>query len=203
MNGSDNPYEAPGSNEAFRKGGGEAAGTDRWVIYTEITIEDLVALAEHFDKHHPQMRRRRRHIFVIAMLVVFLLSILAWLATDSWMIVVISLLAFPLFLAFLFWQVRVQLRRLTRSIRSRSSNASITGNQRFVIDEQGVARHHTHGYGVTYWSGIDRIEEGPDHFFLFVGALEAHAIPKRDIADVNAFRDDIHRRLESVPASDL
>jgi hypothetical protein len=49
------------------------------------------------------------------------------------------------------------------------------------------------------WAGVERVAEGPDHLFVYVGAHAAHIVPKHALGDrVDIFRQAIEQRTASV-----
>jgi hypothetical protein len=53
------------------------------------------------------------------------------------------------------------------------------GRHRLVLSDDGVAESTAVGQSSTSWAGVDRVEQSPDHIFIYISPAAAHVIPRR------------------------
>jgi len=69
-----------------------------------------------------------------------------------------------------------------RKLASEGKNKGILGSHTIIISEEGLQEITEVSESRSIWSGIERIEENEEYIFVYIGAYQAHVIPKRDFA---------------------
>lgn len=72
------------------------------------------------------------------------------------------------------------------------------GQHRLVLDDDGLREETANGVSSQSWQGIERVDETPEHAFIYFGPLAAFVIPKRiGEAAVAEFLTQVRSRIEA------
>lgn len=155
------------------------------IVY-DVTMEDLLAYNLDYLK---QSRFGRRNLLVyrlsppLAWLVLGALMILLGTPLNPWAfafsLTVVSIGWF--FLAPIQWN-RI-IRKRVRKIYAEGQNRTVLGMHRLVLTPEGIENSSETSDTRTKWSAVEKIVEMERYYYLFVGAAQAHIVPKRAFSD--------------------
>lgn len=76
---------------------------------------------------------------------------------------------------------RLWRRAVRKNIRRLGKNNGLgePGPRRLFADDRGLRQESANGESFQSWSGILRIEETPEHAFIYIGPVQAFVVPKR------------------------
>ncbi len=147
-------------------------------IQFRVEIDDLIA----FNRYHLRASKTATLLYrlgyVYGMIIAVVLALLAsrW---HVWARVVLALgflaVWIPGYWMFSRWWVGFTVRKFTGEGR----NKGILGAHTIVLSAEGLTETSEVGETRTTWQGVERIAESDSHIFLYIGAYQAHTIPKR------------------------
>lgn len=161
-------------------------------VQYEVELEDLVALQEHCLERDREQRRSLRFNQSMALGLGGLALLLGFLL-DSIFLLLVGLLQLPF--AFRRFQRFFLLRRYRRQGRKGAFDADL-GPVRLVLEESGLRFESESKSSRLAWSGLDAIEEGSRHFFLFEDPTHVWVVPKRGLEPlpgIAGFRRELER----------
>jgi len=76
-------------------------------------------------------------------------------------------------------------------------NKGILGDQHMSIKDEGIVVTTKMGETKVNWAGINILKEDENNFYLYVGAMNAYLIPKRQITVSNELRAFVNAKIEN------
>ncbi len=144
----------------------------------QIVLEDLAAFSLHHARTSRFSRRRLRtsQAWGIFCTLVLVMVWPGWSKVERVLFVIgmglLWLIGYPLYYK---WAIK----RNIRKIYSQSESKSVLGEHTIAIEPEGVAERSGVHESRIAWSGIERIEDGGQYIYLYIGPLHAYVIPKR------------------------
>lgn len=90
--------------------------------------------------------------------------------------------------------VRKNVRRMARN-----NGLGEPGARQLFADDRGLRQESANGETLRSWSGISRIDETPEHAFIYIGPVQAFVIPKRiGEPDVSAFTANVRQHCPNL-----
>lgn len=87
------------------------------------------------------------------------------------------------------------IKRTTLRIINEGKNEGLIGEHHLTLTEDGVSDLTAVGEMKSTWSGIKKIEEDLEHFYLYNSSVSAYIIPKRALQDEQELRNYIQMKL--------
>jgi hypothetical protein len=155
------------------------------------TLEDVLALNQYYLAQSPALRSQQRKVqFVVALLLAggwLLLSsvmpLTLWWAVGAG----ITLYVFVVFVLIYPRSVRRRSLRLAERMYAEGRNASLLRRRRFTITPETITVATDISVSTYKWLAIEKIIIEQPYAYFFVGAVQAHVLPKRAFATVEAF----------------
>ncbi len=174
-------------NKAEVQLGMRNSGSDAMEVNVKIDVNDVIAADEHLIRNLPALRRRVQFCrfsipFALAMFGIVMSKTRGLRLEGNFLIgfAVILLFFAP---ALMRWGRHRQIRSMFRY----GSNRALFGEQKIIINKTEIARYNQYGHSAYYWPAVERIEVGSKHAFIFVSAVQAIVIPKRDFSSEHEF----------------
>ncbi|MGC7873266.1 YcxB family protein [Desulfosporosinus sp. SYSU MS00001] len=84
---------------------------------------------------------------------------------------------------------RSRMKRRIGKILNEGKNAYFLGPWSIKLLEDGIVTTNSYSESKTRWDGIEKIIEGEEHIFIYVGVASAFIIPKRAFPDNNGIEE--------------
>lgn len=171
------------------------------IVQFDLALADYIAFSLHHATHAPTMRKSVRSLrfglpalwLALVLLPVALGEPFGGLEAAFAVMALLWVIFLP---SFLRWSVQ---RNATRYYERGLVNGQL-GPHRVELTETGIRDSTPVSDFHMAWSGVERVAEGPDHLFVYLGAHAAHIIPKSALGDrVDAFRAVIEHRARPTP----
>lgn len=146
----------------------------------DLTDDDYLAFNQHAAVSAPALADQARRVRIIGVVVVpLLVGIVMWAVERNppFALLLAGIAAAVTWFSWPRvhrWAVTSQLRRVAAT-----SGLGRTGATRLGWDEATITEAATSSRATVGWDRLERVEETPDHLFLFVGPLEGLIVPKR------------------------
>ncbi|MGB7606678.1 MAG: YcxB family protein [Lutisporaceae bacterium] len=150
-------------------------------IEFNLTKEDYIAFNIHHIDNSPTIKRslliQRYGVSLIFLIVPFIFSRMSGV---PWML---SLAVYGvIFLAWITYYPKyfmyVTKKRVIRLIEE-GDNSDILGTYSVTLTEEGVEQTSNSEESKSSWNAIQRIEETPDYFYIYISAINAYLVPIR------------------------
>jgi hypothetical protein len=164
-------------------------------IEYQLGEEDLLAFSEYHLTHPPSNREvRRRLTYGYAVLIVVFGLILLFFGDAALTIAFLTL--GPLWIAYWPWQLK-QIQRKQLLARYREGNPALEGPIVLGIDDEGLTSVNATSQSRMSFAAVQRVAETRDHFFVYLGAVQAMVIPRRRVSrgDADMFVQELRRRI--------
>ena len=167
-------------------------------ITFDFDFDDYVAFQQHYITTTPALRRSFNIFFGIA-LIGFVALIVNVLSNEF----VFSDLLFPLFLlifsVFWLWRIRGKggVKRSVKSlIKKEKGNSQVLGERTFLFENDYFIVTTTQSENKSNWSVIQKMDETPGYFFLYISNFMAYVIPKHKIElQVQNLQELLHQHI--------
>lgn len=169
----------------------------------ELQVDDYVAFnlryMESSDLGRRQLRNARVSLVLLTPAIVF--AAIAFVFGDLTDGVLIALTTGVIMWFLTPRLVRREYRRNFGRM-AKDPGIGVTGSHRLVADDYGITEITTDRSSSAAWAAIERVDETPDHVFVFFGPVQAFVIPRR-IGDerVAAFLHVVRARVANREAS--
>jgi len=165
----------------------QLGGSNTVEVNVKIDVNDVIAADDHLMRNLPALRRRvqlSRFIipFPLAMFGI-VMSTTRELYLEGCFLTGFAVILLFFAPALMKWGRHRQIRSMFRS----GSNRGVFGEQKIVINKTEIARYNQYGHSAYYWPAVERIEVGGKHVFIFVSAVQAIVVPKRDFSSEHEF----------------
>lgn len=154
------------------------------VIKYELTLDDYIAFNLFHTSNSGALRRRRIVGTVLTSFITFVGTLLIGHPPELGIGFSVIIALFCVVISWYVYKLaygRAQSRTVRRMYQE-GCNKSILGPREVTIDENSIFSRSEFIEARYFWKGVDRIIETPDHAFLYVAAVSALIIPKREIA---------------------
>ncbi len=163
-------------------------------IRYELTVEDLVGFSLFHLQTSPARKRSSRigygFIFLCVLTTLFFRRGDHFSDPRYWMIFIPVLCVVGFLFVFLYSRWRTWLiKRSVRRIYNEGDNPGLVGRHKLTVNDRGVWEETEVGESRTNWEGIVKILSSGTHTFIYIGAAQAHVVPKASIVegDYDAF----------------
>jgi len=167
----------------------------------ENTIDDLLAFCKFAYARSPTIRiQRRLGVVIVALYAVWLsltiesdFALTARLILAAFSSVGLGLVCYLLIDRAAVWQTKRMYRE--------GKTEGLLGSHKLTIGDDSLVETTSVNETRVQWSGIDEVAETDTHAFIFVSALQAHIIPRHQlaVADYEAFIGEVQRRTQEDP----
>lgn len=149
------------------------------------TLEDLIAFSKYHHSHSDIFRKRKRRATVYSPIILLILMILLF-ALEPNAGNAVGGFVFVAFCTFFFH--RAYTTGLYKTIRRTYEAEDMTGficehtlevNDEVIIEKTDVNERRDR------WLGVQKIETDNNYAFIYIGALQAHIIPRKNIIEGN------------------
>ncbi|KZR58940.1 YcxB family protein [Pseudobacillus badius] len=107
--------------------------------------------------------------FLVGLSVVFMLTAVAWM------------MFYP---RYFYWHVKNGVNKALNE----GKNENLIGEHTFTLHEDGFIEKNKVEERKVSWSGIEKVAENEEYYFLFFSSMSAYILPKRAFADEEAKR---------------
>lgn len=151
----------------------------------ELTKEDLLAFNLYHAKQSETVKSALfKQRFLVPIIFLLLPFILYWITGEFLIEVSISfMLVSILWLVFYPKYFYGYIKRNVSKVLDEGNNDNLLGNHLFTMAEDGFTEKSNAGETKVPWSGITKVEENEEYYFLFYSAMSAYIIPKRCLID--------------------
>jgi hypothetical protein len=167
-------------------------------IEYQLGEEDLLAFSEYHLAHSPSDREvRRRQTYGYAGL--FAVFGLIFTLFGEAALAIAFLVLGPLWIAYWPWRVK-QIQRKQMLARYREGkNPTLEGPVVLGLDDEGLTCVNATSQSRMSFAAVQRVADTPDHFFVYLGAVQAMVIPRRRVSrgDADIFVQELRRRVGS------
>jgi hypothetical protein len=183
------------------------------VIEYENTLDDIVAFNRYqigaSPAANPHLRIHRRRISVSDSVIALTAGGAVLWISHSW-IPALAVVAFSAVVPgivsphvqkrFQRWLVKTREEQV-RKMLAEGKNDSVLGWRRLSLSPETLDEESATGTRSVRYTALGRIVDTPDHVFVYLTALEAVVVPKRNQqpAGVEDFVAELHRRLPNPP----
>lgn len=149
------------------------------------TLEDMIAFSKYHHSHSDIFRKRKRRATVHLPIVLLILMIILF-ALERNVETAVGGFVFVAFCAFFFH--RAYTTGLYKTIRHTYEEEDATAficehtlemNDEVIIEKTDINERRDR------WLGVQKVETDNDYAFIYVGALQAHVIPRKNIIEGN------------------
>jgi hypothetical protein len=152
----------------------------------EVTLDDVVRFNAYHHDHSPSSRRVFRSVQLTGTgLILGVAGVCA--VFEAWLYASffgITAIIFP----FVFQhQVRSQVKKGAKKLLEEGDNPTLVGPHSLELTENGLLERTAMNTSETHLVGIQRIVEDDHHTYIYIGATQAHIIP-RDRLEPDAYR---------------
>lgn len=74
--------------------------------------------------------------------------------------------------------------RQSKKMLKEGKNDGLLGQQQMTLSEEGIVYVTSNGESQVKWSGVKKIEEDSDYFYLYNSSVSAYILPKRALSNV-------------------
>lgn len=167
-------------------------------VQYDLTLEDMVALAQYHSDRAPRERRRRR---LVQGLIVAVFLFLLYTAIDSirrqgadlspgWIAMSGAPLICPAILLVLVFSTGVRRWSNSRSVYKAfgpREPGSVVASQQLTVAEDGIHVRSGAGEIAIGWAEVTDITRSNSHLFVLGAAEQAIVLPRRSFPDATAF----------------
>ena len=149
----------------------------------EFEIADWMELQKNYLKNSKHFKRTK-NIVLFMLPVVFSFLIFSDVLRNKFSFISIVIYGFASLLWILFYSKYLEKRALakTRKMIEEGDNTGIIGKHKIILQEDGITHIEPESEKRIKWSGIKRLEENNDYYFLYNTTVSAIIIPKRKVA---------------------
>ncbi|ALC80213.1 YcxB family protein [Bacillus gobiensis] len=147
----------------------------------ELTKDDYLAFNLHYMKHSKMIKQSLfMQRFLTPIIFLVLPFVLFWMTREFLIgffitFVLVSIVWMAFYPKYFFAYIK---KRLLKAL-NEGSNDNLLGQHVFIPSEDGLIEKNSAGERKTSWSGIERVEENDDYYFLFLSSMSAYILPKR------------------------
>lgn len=169
------------------------------VLEFTMTMDDLVAFNRFHRENSPTARRIKRYTYIVlafitAGVLFFLYPKIKAVAISEtgaeWPAVVTIIVWIILFLLLgpiLKRRLKIESRisdRLVLSQLKEGTQKGVIGSQRLILQDDGLSGENDIRKSFTKYAAVERIAEDVNYVFVYVNAMAAHVIPRREVDPV-------------------
>ena len=152
-------------------------------IRYELTLEDMAAFYEYYNKNDPQRKRERRRLYIAFIIVIAALVSLCFLPDPNILLMGgMAAVSTSVMLA-VWWLTKYGLKRRLRQLYSGEDGRGVIGTHRVEITDEGIIGRSEYSESKIAWGMITRIENTADHTFLFLGKAKGIVLPHHRITE--------------------
>jgi hypothetical protein len=150
----------------------------------ENTANDLYAFQWRAVFESPRGRRLRRNGYVLWLVALALFALVPAINADGFHFTRIGFVflavTVPVMLLLQWVLERWLIRRFLRQmLKDERPGRGALGRHRVALSDYGVTETSAVNETRTAWAGVDRVEQSPEHIFIYITPASAHVIPKR------------------------
>jgi YcxB-like protein len=154
----------------------------------ELKLDDLVG----FNKFHfrASLRFWRWVVIIVGLMVIVSLGLKRDWSLEAQNLlgsIVVGCLVFIVLSKGPVWNglIKIQVKRLY----GKGAHPGLIGPHKITVSDQGVVEESEVGNHRVNWKGIVKVESSDTHAYIYIGAVQAHVIPKASVieGDYDAF----------------
>jgi hypothetical protein len=169
-------------------------------IRFENRLEDMLAFNQYHLASSTALRRaQRRPLLIIACLGIGISALIA-LSEESPFFLLVGSMWTALCIGFIQLSTRWRTRRITAQMLTEGSNKSLYGWHELELEGEQLTKRSLYITTIMDLRLVEKIAETPDHAFIYISAVSALIIPRRDVpeADYQEFFDELRERLRAM-----
>ena len=151
-------------------------------IRYENRLEDLVAFNDHHARVSGAFRAMRRRLAVGVGTAWLSAAVFFAVIMSSVVPLVIGVLLVAVALPLLNWNVTRSTRRNVRRLLNEGANKTLYGWHELEFKDDQLIKTSLYMTTIMDLRLIERIDETPDYTFIYYSAVQAHAVPRRDVS---------------------
>ncbi len=162
------------------------------------TIDDLLAFCKFAYARSPSIRNQKRlGVVIVALYTVWYgltiesdLALTTRLVLAAFSSVGLGFVCYLLMDRAAVWQTKKMYRE--------GKTEGLLGSHKLTIGDDSLVETTSVNETRVQWSGIDEVAETDTHAFIFISALQAHIIPRHQlaVADYEAFIGEVQKRMQ-------
>lgn len=169
-------------------------------IRFENRLEDVLAFNEYHHAASATAQRARLWTLVMVALAGVLMSILVTLQERTPVPLAVGAVLVPLGLVLLNRYYSVNLRRVSRRLMSEGANKALYGWHELELDGDQLTKRSLYVTSIMDLRLIEKIVERDDYAFIYISAISALVVPRRDVpeADYEEFLEELRERWSAL-----
>ena len=177
-------------------------------IRYEVTVEDLVEFSLfHLRQSKAQQQVQRKGYFLTIIFILigtYLGGGFGQIFKPFFWYAILPVMGF-LTLGFILigrWLRPRAVRRAVRRLYDEGANPGLVGLHKVTVNDRGIHEESEVGESRVNWEGITRIVSSDSHTYIYIGAAQAHVIPKASIreGDYDAFVAEAQLWFQTRPS---
>ncbi|WP_075618288.1 YcxB family protein [Paenisporosarcina indica] len=167
-------------------------------ISYNLTEDDYISFnLYHMNNSKTGIRALRIQRFLLPVFIIALSYFMTLILDTSLSAMLVTSLLFSI--VWIIFYPKYFTRTIAKNVKKmlkEGDNKGILGDQHMSIKEDGIVVTTKFGETKVSWEGLKTLKEDDNNFYLYVGAMNAYLIPKRQIAVSNELRTYINSKIE-------
>ena len=162
-------------------------------------MDDILAFHRYHFAHSRTIQNQKYLVIALVSFLVLGASVVVDSDIPTATLLVAGI-AFSLLFGVIFhFTFTYSLERQARKLLSEGRTDGMLGTHELEIDTDGLTERTDVNESRQVWSAFDRIEETDDYAFLYISSIQAHVIPKNNVAagDPDQFIDRVRTLFAS------
>lgn len=150
----------------------------------------------HMNNSKTGIRALRLQRFLFPVFFIALSSFMAIILDISLIFMLVYSLLFSII--WIIFYPKYFNRTIVKNVRKmlrEGDNKGILGDQHMSLKDEGIVVTTKTGETKVNWAGINILKEDENNFYLYVGAMNAYLIPKRQITVSNELRTYVNSKI--------
>lgn len=166
----------------------------------EFEIEDWLAFQKHFLLNSTKFKRTKMIMtFYLPVLLAVIMLVEYRVLSKNPFFIIIAIIASALWI--IFYPKRLERRTLNNAEKMINSgdNSGVLGENTVALSDEFVLYITPESECKYKWSGVKKIEETDEYYFLFLSALTAIIIPKKKVeSEIQEFDKYLKHRISDI-----
>ncbi len=150
------------------------------IVY-DMSVDDYVAFSLFTIVRSPSCRRRVLLSGLIIPVIMFAIVFGLSISSGDWVSICVAAVIFGSISLWGFGGNRRRVEKVNRRLLKEGANKSLLGRHELEIDKSGLAVRAPLSERKIMWGAVERIALTPDYCFVYIGAIEALIVPRRNI----------------------
>ena len=148
-----------------------------------VSMDDAVALNQHFCRHSSTMRWLKAACFVGAPTLLMAIAVCEGFREQSLGPPLGMLLVLVPYVLIMILSVGPLMKLMTKWLYRERPDKVVFGEHELKTDEQGFTERSDVAEHSIRWEGVNAIQTTPRHAFIFVGAWRAFIVPRASVLE--------------------